>query len=91
MSHFLIIFDKPAGRILEIQEFEEHQHEQALQALFDREMVEREHPHIEVVLLGAPSLEVLKQTHSRYFMSVEEMLTSLGRMVDEGIARLKAV
>jgi hypothetical protein len=41
--------------------------------------LEREHrlePHIEVVLLGARSEDVLKRTHARYFKTVRELVDS---------------
>jgi hypothetical protein len=67
MRLFLIIYDRHAGRLLELREFEPGERAQALAARFRRELDERRHPEIEVVLLAAPSLETLQRTHSRYF------------------------
>jgi hypothetical protein len=75
MKFFLIVFDRKARRILDLQEFTASQHRKALDALFEREMQERLDPNLEVVLLAAESEEALRHTHRRYFFrdDIEEL------------------
>lgn len=74
MSFFLLIYDRAAGKLVEpVREFSDEERESALQARFDRELTERERPDIEVVLLGAESLDAVRATHSRYFKSIDEL------------------
>jgi hypothetical protein len=74
VRHFLLTFDQHAGRILLWEEFDEDQADVRVKRWFELEEAHRHDPNIEVVLLGAPSLEQLKATHSRYFMSPDEIL-----------------
>jgi hypothetical protein len=67
MKDFLLLYNTKNGN-LEVQEFEEGRRQEALEARFAAEVANRERPYIEVVLLGADSLEAVKTTHSRYFM-----------------------
>lgn len=69
MKFFLIVYDRVARHIVELREFEPAQHDEAMAALFEREMRERLDPRIEVVLLAAESLAALKHTHRRYFLT----------------------
>lgn len=66
IKHFLLTFD--IGReTADVQSFGDD-YEAALVAY---DVVEEEHrhdPQIEVVLLGADSIETLRKTHSSYFM-----------------------
>jgi hypothetical protein len=72
MSHFLLVYDRLSGD-LELTEYGEDQAALAMHDRFEREVRERSHPEVEVVVLGAPSLEALKRTHARYFKSVVEL------------------
>ncbi|MBF6620328.1 MAG: hypothetical protein ITG02_08890 [Patulibacter sp.] len=66
IKHFLLTFD--IGRqTADVREFGED-YEAALTAYDAAEDSVRFDPQIEVVLLGADSLETLKKTHSSYFM-----------------------
>ncbi len=67
MRHFLIIYDRRKGRILELHEYGPEEAAKASADRFERERVERADANIEVVLLGADSLDQVKATHSRYF------------------------
>jgi hypothetical protein len=72
VRYFLVVFDRPRGKVLREDEFID-----ADQALAERIAVEkayRTNPDIEVVVLGAESREALRRTHSRYFMTLSELL-----------------
>lgn len=71
MSYFLIVYDRASGKRLDLEEFSSR--EEATRARFEREIAERGHSGIEVVVLGASSLESMKRTHSRYFKSLGQL------------------
>ncbi|HME70271.1 MAG TPA: hypothetical protein VKM54_10445 [Myxococcota bacterium] len=72
MKLFLIVYDRKTGTLRELVTYRAEQREVALRERFAREEAERGHEEIEVVLLGADSLDALKKTHSRYFKTLEE-------------------
>ncbi len=73
MRLFLIVYDRRMHRIVDIQEYSAQDRLKAQTDRFMRELQEVGHPEIEVVLLGADSLETIKGTHSRYFMEEESI------------------
>ena len=73
MKFFLIVYDRKTGKILDQHEYGSQDGEEALRARSARELLEKDRPDLEVVVLGAESLEALKKTHSRYFKSLEEL------------------
>lgn len=77
MKQYLLIYDRSTGRLLDAPlEFEDRA--AAMDARFARELTERSHPQVEVVLIGAGSLAELQNTHSRYFQSASSLLKSVG-------------
>jgi hypothetical protein len=72
MRHFLIVLDRPKGRVLREDEFENVA--DALKERFRTERLYRANPDIEVVVLSAESREALLRTHARYFMTLSELL-----------------
>jgi len=72
MSHFLVVYDRSTGE-LELTEFGEDQADRASRARLERELAERTHPEVEVVVLTSPSRAALERTHARYFKSVREL------------------
>lgn len=75
MPQFLIVYNQLTGKV----ELSEYADEARVAALERRFALEREHrlePHIEVVLLGARSEDVLRRTHARYFKTVRELVES---------------
>lgn len=71
MAHFLIVYDRRAGRLLR-----EEPYDDANDALKERFRVERLHRadrNLEVVVLSADSAEALRRTHARYFMTLGEL------------------
>jgi hypothetical protein len=67
MKHFLLVYDKKAGVILETKVFSDNARRIAMAERFKREALYRNDPNIEVVVLGANSAAALRKTHSRYF------------------------
>jgi hypothetical protein len=79
VKQFVLVFDRPKGEIVEMLEFPDSERDRALRCLFERENRHRGQPQIEVVMLGADSIEVLKRTHMRYFKGeIEKRIATLG-------------
>ncbi len=62
---FLITFDHEARKQIRLEEFRNTA--QALKAYSEREQQYRDNSRVEVVLLGADSIDAVKVTHSNYF------------------------
>lgn len=75
MSFFVLIYDRPAQKIVEFREYSARERAAAegfrLEA--QREAL-RTHRDQEIVLFEAPSREALQRTHGSYFHSVAELL-----------------
>lgn len=67
MLHFLLIFDHKAERLLDTREFADYQCVEATDAYQDAEARHRKDRNIEIVLIGADSIETVKRTHGHYF------------------------
>jgi hypothetical protein len=65
MIHFLLVFDRREGRVLSKQEFDTRS--AAMAGRFEAERLHKDNPDVEVVVLGAKSVDALKRTHARYF------------------------
>jgi len=75
---FLIHYNRSAGEIIKLKEFEESQRVQAEDARIKMELdLIGKKDGDEVCLLEAGSIEALKRTHRRYFESLR-MLTVSG-------------
>ena len=70
MTHFLLVYDRAAGRLRDEQRFDSR-----VDALRARFAAEKTHDaqDIEVVVLRAGSREDLLRTHARYFLTIEEL------------------
>ena len=66
MKLFVLRYDQTNGDI-QVEPFDANQAETALARRFELELAARSMPSVEVVLIGAASLESLKTTHARYF------------------------
>lgn len=75
MPQFLVVYNQLTGEV-EVSEFGDDAREAAMERRFALEREHRLEPHIEVVLLGARSEDVLKRTHARYFKTVRELVDS---------------
>ena len=72
---FLITFDHDARALVSIEEFRNTA--QALKAYSEREEQYRNNSRVEVVLLGADSIEAIKVTHSNYFQDTADVFAGL--------------
>lgn len=52
-----------------------------------REHEHRDSPDVEVVLVGADSLETVKQTHSHYFAEASDLMADVERELTAAAAR----
>lgn len=66
IQHFLVVYDV-ARSVAAVEEYGTD-YETALEAYAERELEHQRDPAIEVVLLGADSLDTVKKTHSSYFL-----------------------
>lgn len=74
MIHYLIVFDRPRGQILELRQFSERQ--DAVRARFEEERRRAGQSQVEIVILGAESREALERTHARYFKDLSQLIRS---------------
>ncbi len=79
---FLIAFDHDARKQISLEEFRDTA--RALEAYCELEEKHRDNPRVEVVLLGADSIEAIRITHSNYFEdradAVDNLRATLGRL-----------
>jgi len=75
MSHFLLVYDRTAGRLVRKQQFATRG--ETLLARFAAEDEFSGRPEIEVVNLVASSEEELRRTHGRYFLTLDELAARL--------------
>jgi hypothetical protein len=76
---FLIEYDRPKGKIVRFQVFEDAERSRAEDSRLDIELsLNRQGIKHEVILLGATSEEALRRTHRRYFERLEEIAKSTG-------------
>lgn len=69
LNHFLVIYDIAAGEA-EVKPFG-NDYEAAVEAYTELETQCRGRDDLDIVLLGADSLETIKKTHSSYFATRE--------------------
>lgn len=74
-TDFLIAFDHDSGKQISLEEFNDTA--QAVKAYGEREEQYRNRPRVEVVLLGADSIDAIKVTHSNYFEDTANAVDSL--------------
>lgn len=85
---FLIEYDRPAGRSIRIERFDDANRQQAQDAMLALELdLNRRGVRHEVVLLEAQSEAALRRTHGRYFETLEEMITNFRREVQDFVVR----
>lgn len=65
MLHFLLVYDHAQQRLVREETFEDST--AATDAYADAERDVRERRDLEIVLVGADSIETIRQTHASYF------------------------
>lgn len=68
LVHFLLIYDLSAERLVRQQEYADA--DEAVTAYATAEREYRARSDLEIVLVGADSLDTIKQTHAHYFDAV---------------------
>lgn len=73
---FLIEYDRPNGTLVQFRKFDDSEREAAHKARLDLELkLNREGVEREVVILEAPSEEIIRHTHGRYFKDSNELVS----------------
>lgn len=67
LLHFLLVYDFKAQRLIAQERFNDG--EEAARAYADREREFKDRQDLEIVLVGADSIETIRQTHAHYFDS----------------------
>jgi hypothetical protein len=73
MQHFLLIYDHKEQRLREAREFSASECKQATAAYEEAEYEHQGDANIEIVLIGADSIEVIKRTHGHYFDNTDRL------------------
>ena len=73
---FLIEYDRPSGKLLRFQRFDDSERQAALDARLELELrLNREGvKEREVVILEGPNEEIVRHTHGRYFKTPAELV-----------------
>lgn len=80
-SHFLLVFDHAAGKLIEQREFDDV--DAAMAAYEEREAKYDKTASVEVVLIGADSIETVRLTHANYFDGTAALAHALARILKE--------
>ncbi len=65
LIHFLLVYDRRAQTLIEQRQFGDGR--EAAEAYTELEEKHRDNPMLEIVLVGADSLETIMETHGHYF------------------------
>lgn len=66
IKHFILVFDRREGRLLEQISFGTHR-VAAVAKYEEIEELHRDSPHMDIVLVGSDSIETVMVTHANYF------------------------
>ncbi|HEY5816527.1 MAG TPA: hypothetical protein VIS95_09355 [Solirubrobacterales bacterium] len=69
LQHFLLVYDLDAQRLIGQEEFGDGEEAASAYAALEHQYKGRN--DLEIVLVGADSLETIKRTHAHYFDAVE--------------------
>lgn len=72
--HFLLIYDHKEQRLRDgPRQFADNECDLATKAYEEAEEAHTNDPNVEIVLVGADSLEVVQRTHGHYFDSTDRL------------------
>ncbi len=74
MRHFLLIYDHAKQELRSKREFSDADCDAATEAYQEAEAEFRDESNIEIVLIGADSIETIARTHGHYFHQAEDRL-----------------
>jgi hypothetical protein len=69
LQHFLLVYDLMAGKLIRQEEFSDGDEAAVAYGALEREFKGRS--DLEIVLVGADSIETIRRTHAHYFDAVE--------------------
>lgn len=69
LMHYLLVYDLVAQRLVRQKEFSDGDEAAMEYATLEREYKDRD--DLEIVLVGADSIETIKRTHAHYFDALE--------------------
>ena len=78
--YFLILFDRAEGRQVDLREFADSN--EAVAAYTSEEEKYVDEPHMDIVLLGSSSIEIVQKTHGNYFDSDTDWIACLDTITD---------
>lgn len=73
MNYYVLIYSQVEGRVLDVENYGPDSAPAALARRFELDREHSGHEGVEIVLLSAESEDALRQTHARYFKSVNEL------------------
>jgi hypothetical protein len=73
VTHFLLVYDQAAGRVLFIEAYADADRSVALDKRFALEREHADDPNLEIIVLSAPDRAAVEATHARYFKDVQEL------------------
>jgi hypothetical protein len=82
MTHFLLVYRRSTGDLLECKDLGSDW-TQALEQRLWRERLNKDDSDIEVVVLSARDRQALVRTHSRYFKNVGQLAADLRALAEE--------
>ena len=85
MSLFLIVYDRDAGKLVQLREFDASQRDAASRARLNLELGAT--PNEEILILEAESQSQLRRTHARYFG--DDAVNDLARAEASRLAELQ--
>jgi hypothetical protein len=75
MQHFLLIYDHTKQELIGERLFTEKETEAATNAYQAAEEKNGDNPNIEIVLIGADSIDIVMRTHGHYFVKTADRIT----------------
>lgn len=81
LLHFLLVFDHAEGKLIEEESFNDV--DEAIAAYEQRETNYDKSHNIEVVLIGADSIETVHQTHANYYNGTAALARALAQILTE--------
>lgn len=86
IQHFLLVFDHHKGVLVDTVEFGSDS-DSAIAQYQELERANRELPWMDIVLVGADSLDTVKVTHRNYFETTTAM-SDIGDSIEQWLAEL---
>jgi len=73
VNFYVLIYDQSSGRLRDVEHYGVDGAMAALARRFELDRQYAGEPSVEIVLLSAESEDALRQTHARYFSSVNQL------------------